>query len=410
MEEVNYRMNQKKTIIYIGGFELPDKNAAAQRVLANSKIFRDLGFDVVLIGIDKMLQSNNNIENTQKVVEGFEFFSIPYPKDKKSWFKHIVSAKYLNHFLSKKDNIYAVICYNYPALAMYNINIMCKRKNIICLADATEWYENSGGGLLFNTIKWLDTYMRMHYVHCKIDGVITVSKFLTDFYKQRSCHTVQLPTLYDVAQFEYTEKKETKTMQFMYAGSAFNLNRVTKDRDNIKDRLDIIIETFSKVYKVNTNFILNIYGLTKENYLSVFSEHKNILIELSKHIIFHGRCPHQHIIGSIQQSDFTIFIRKLDRVIEAGFPSKFSESISYGIPVISNLISNIEPYIAEGKNSFIVSLDNEETRIKKILYILDMDRHHILKMKKHCKNHKIFDYRNYLCTVDDFFKKIGESK
>ena len=30
---------KKRTILYVGGFELPDKNAAAQRVLSVAKIF-----------------------------------------------------------------------------------------------------------------------------------------------------------------------------------------------------------------------------------------------------------------------------------------------------------------------------------------------------------------------------------
>ena len=32
----------RDTIIYIGGFELPDKDAAAQRLVANAKIFKEL--------------------------------------------------------------------------------------------------------------------------------------------------------------------------------------------------------------------------------------------------------------------------------------------------------------------------------------------------------------------------------
>lgn len=36
----------KGTILYVGGFELPDKNAAAHRVLSNAKIFRELGYNV----------------------------------------------------------------------------------------------------------------------------------------------------------------------------------------------------------------------------------------------------------------------------------------------------------------------------------------------------------------------------
>ena len=42
-----------KTLLYIGGFELPDKNAAAHRVLAISKALRDIGFNVILVGVTK---------------------------------------------------------------------------------------------------------------------------------------------------------------------------------------------------------------------------------------------------------------------------------------------------------------------------------------------------------------------
>ena len=41
-------------IIYIGGFELPDKNAAAHRVLGNAKILRELGYKVILIEFNSL--------------------------------------------------------------------------------------------------------------------------------------------------------------------------------------------------------------------------------------------------------------------------------------------------------------------------------------------------------------------
>lgn len=49
-------MQSKGTIIYVGGFELPDKNAAAQRVLSIAKILRELGYDVIFLGVDKTLK------------------------------------------------------------------------------------------------------------------------------------------------------------------------------------------------------------------------------------------------------------------------------------------------------------------------------------------------------------------
>lgn len=403
-------MHNRQTIIYIGGFELPDKNAAAQRVLSNAKIFRDLGFNVLLIGTDKTLSSNTEIDDTKSVVEGFETRSIPYPKNKTAWLKYITSAAYIKRIIEQIESPYAIVCYNYPAVAMYRIHRKCQKKNIYCLADVTEWYENSGGGFLFNTIKWADTSLRMHYVHTKLDGIISVSSYLTDFYNKKKCLTVELPTLYDVEKLKYIplDDKEDTTIRFMYAGSAFNLERVDKKRSNIKDRLDKIISTFTQVYKYQNNFKLDIYGLSKENYLSVFPEHTEALQTLKNHIFFHGRQPHSKIVEELQKSDFSIFIRHIDRVIEAGFPSKFSESISYGTPVIANIISNIEPFMIEGKNSYSLPLNDEEARIQKIISILKLDKNQLVEMKKYCRENKIFDYRKYLEPVKAFLKKVGE--
>ena len=88
-----------------------------------------------------------------------------------------------------------------------------------------------------------------------------------------------------------------------------------------------------------------------------------MLKKLSENIIFHGKKTHTEIIKNIQESDFTIFLRNIERLVEAGFPSKFSESMSYGTPVISNMISNIEDYAVENKNHFTISLNDEKRQV-----------------------------------------------
>jgi len=37
-------------IIYYGPFQLPDKNAAAHRVINNAKLLRELGYETVFLG------------------------------------------------------------------------------------------------------------------------------------------------------------------------------------------------------------------------------------------------------------------------------------------------------------------------------------------------------------------------
>ena len=39
-----------RTVIYVGEFILPDKGAAANRVVSNAKAFREAGVDTVFLG------------------------------------------------------------------------------------------------------------------------------------------------------------------------------------------------------------------------------------------------------------------------------------------------------------------------------------------------------------------------
>ncbi len=397
---------KKNIIIYVGGFELPDKNAAAQRVLSNAKIFRDLGYKVVFIGVDKALSPNTHIKDTRSLVHGFEAWAVPYPSRKIDWLRYILTSGHLKYLISKfySDKLYGIICYNYPSIAQLRIQSLCQQYEALLISDATEWYKSGGGSALFNTVKWLDTSMRMYYVHPKANGIITTSQYLTNFYKRRGCKLVELPTLYDPIKISYLDNfnRDSKNIKIMYAGSPFDVNRINKQRSNIKDRLDKIIIMLHNVYKKKTNFTFDVYGLTEDNYLSVFPEHKSILDELSNVLTFHGRREHDEIVSQIKKSDFTIFLRNIERLTEAGFPSKFSESISYGTPVICNMISNIEKYVDEGKNCFIISLNDVGLQVKKMLHILSMDSDERKKMKDYCIGCRTFDYRKYISNVAHF--------
>lgn len=70
-------------ILYIGGFELPDKNAAAQRVISNAKLLREMECEVTFMGISK------DIRNAPDTVEGFTSIPVPYPTNTNDWLQHI---------------------------------------------------------------------------------------------------------------------------------------------------------------------------------------------------------------------------------------------------------------------------------------------------------------------------------
>ena len=74
----------------MGGFELPDKNAAAQRVLGNAKAIRDIGVNVVLVGVSNDI-SSDAVLSTQKDIQGFDCYEVPYPKGTRSWVDYLIN-------------------------------------------------------------------------------------------------------------------------------------------------------------------------------------------------------------------------------------------------------------------------------------------------------------------------------
>ena len=397
----------RKVIIYVGGFELPDKNAAAQRCVSNAKIFRDLGYEVVLLGVDK--DSKSPLKQSDSF--GFSCWNVPYPRSVNSWLKYITSLNQVDYFLEHeyKNQVAAVICYNHPAISQYRIKNIAKRNGALAIADVTEWYAVSGNSFFHKAVKWLDVILRMRVVNFLMDGVITTSDYLTKFYNKKNI-LVELPTLYDKSQvgelagMPMSHKKSC--YKLMYAGTPFDVSQAIIDKSSVKERLDLVLKALFEVSKSGIDYELSIFGVTKEDYLKVYPEDTQELEQVEKNILFKGRRSHQEVLENMTTSDFTIFLRNITRVTEAGFPSKFAESITYGTPVITNLISNIEPYIEEGKNCYLVNIDDEGERVKKLKEILSLPQVEVAFSKKYCLETDVFDYVAHTGKVGDFLQKL----
>lgn len=393
----------KGTIVYIGGFELPDRNAAAHRVLANGKILRELGYEVVFLGVDSARSVGTELSRHDFF--GFECWSVPYPIGGVAWLNYIMGLSTIIKFLRKRRSvkISGVICYNYPAVAQSRIKLLCQRAGVKMIADATEWYDASAGSLIYRVIKFFDTSLRMHIVHRLADGVITTSKYLTQFYDRMGKVTVELPTLFDANNFKPPPVRENFTRKyFIYVGSPFDAGRINKARSNVKERLDVCVEMFYQLYCAGEDFCFEIYGISAEDYLHVFPEHSTMLKKMVRCTFFRGRQPNQLVLKRIAECDFSIFFRDETRVTLAGFPSKLAESISCGTPVISNKMVSLENY-AQSEGLLLTSRGEELALVKKVMNYSSAE---INAIKQHAYRSRKYDYRNYLAKVSAFLAKV----
>ena len=352
----------KGTIIYVGGFQLPDKNAAALRVIANAKAFRDIGYEVIFVN------ALSKYDGSPRKVYYEGFLTYEYRKEPQR--QYLFSCKKIKTLIKKK-NALIVIAYNYPAIALNNLRLFCQKKGIKCYADVTEWYMPTGN-LIFRLIKKLDTELRMRYVQTKMDGVIAISEYLYKYYKNK-VNTIKIPPLVDLDEEKWKVKSYSKYngINLIYAGSP----------SMQKERLDMAVTAVENSKRKDIR--LDVIGLTKEQYNEMYS-----LQYQGEKVKFYGRMSNAQVIEMTKKADWVIVLRERNQVVEAGFPTKIPEAISCGTPIIANRFSNIEEYLNEN-NSILLDSFSE---LNDCLEMIQNKKKKIIDIYK-------FDYRRY---INDF--------
>ncbi|MEQ6376429.1 glycosyltransferase [Bacillaceae bacterium S4-13-56] len=402
----------KKTVLYIGNFSFPLGNAAGKRVYANGKILRELGYEVIFIGMDKEVDSSLN--GTKSEYEGFTFYNFPYPKRSMEWISYRKTFSDLIKFLNTEEIVNSldlVIYYGSPTLSIFNMKLIryCKRKKISVIADCVDWLTTKTNNPVFDLIKWADNTYQKAYVNKKADGVIAITNYLSDYYKKRGSKTVVIPPLSPIENLNSkTVHKKSDIKIITYAGLPFRKGQPVVDCKKLKDRIDKTVILLCKLKRKGVSFVFNIYGFTKEEYLIAIPSQKVFIEELGDSIIFNGHMHNEIVVERVSNSDFTILLRDINRDTTAGFPTKISESISCGTPVITTDTSDLGEYIVEGKNGFFIEIEDEEKASETLKNILEQKMEDILLMKNYCKNSKTFHYRGKLSQMAELIEKINE--
>jgi glycosyltransferase involved in cell wall biosynthesis len=387
-------------IFYIGNFELPDKNAAAHRVVNNAKALRNLGYEVVLIGVNKDMNLKGKTDN----FHNFKCYSLPYPNGIKQWLKSIINAKQYLQIIEKEGDCNSIILYNMPSMVIYNLMSYAKKMKIKIYFDCTEWNQNSLRGNIFVSLfKIFDSNLRMYYLNKKFDGIISISTFLNDYYnKENKIYSIKIPPLVDLTDDKWKVSKtySKEGLQIVYAGGAFSI------KDNyVKDRLDLVVLAFAELKKKGNVFNFKVIGCSKNDFLQFYPQYTNQIEYLDSYITFLDKIPHLEAIDIVKKSSYSIFLRDENIVTKAGFPTKFVESISAGTPVLTNKNSNVGDYIQHGKNGYLLNVENSVTIVNSLIPAFSNTDLELSEMKEFTYSSNLFDYNNYIDKFKLFFNE-----
>ena len=370
----------KKKILYLGGFELPDKGPAAIRVINNGRLLRKLGYQVMYVGVQR--ESTGVIKASY---DGFEYISLSYPKSLKDWFYHL--TVFTSSSILDEYNPDIVILYNFPGYAILKWRYYCKNRGIKVIGDITEWYHPTGS-FFTRLLRKADINLRMRYAHKHLDGLITISSYLYDYYKGQK--RILLPPLFSVRNVcKNIELTDKITLTFA-GGGGINT-----------DRIDYVIKAIQN--SVFDRIEFHVIGLSRQQYEEMYNHHIDSEI---KGVVFHGRLDHQTTIDYLKKSHFQIFIRLINRVTTAGFPSKLAESFSLGVPVITNKSSNIEDFVHDGENGFLLERGGVEDVCQLLSKLNRMSQEEYNQIKQNVINDNSFYVDSYAEAMGAFLNEV----
>ena len=378
-----------KRILYVGFYALPDKDAAANRVMNNANALRDYGDNIVFID-EQDTDQYTNIDDSYHIVSNYDVWTYKRPKSIRGFVSKMTSINHIVQIIKKYKRIDVVIAYNYPSIALLKLKSYCRKHSIILVSDCTEWYSGKEYRFPKNMLSSVDSFLRMRIIQKQIDGVICISTFLSKYYsKQRN---IIIPPLVDANQniwkqdsLEYSKE----VANIVYAGNP------GKSKENI-------VAVFEAIDKMQRKDILfRIVGISKSDMIKIAPNIESVLERINCCVEFMGRKSHTETVQIISSSDYMIFMREKNRVSDAGFSTKFVESITCGTPVITTDTGDLKRIIDKNKCGIIVQKYEELPRVLENICERKQNT-----LEKELFYTQIFDYRDYMnklgAWIDDF--------
>ena len=361
----------KGTIVYYGNFELPDKGASAHRVVNNGKLLHALGYRVVFLGTN---QTEDYFEGIKQTKFDKEMFEECYPNTTKKWIKYVFDSTNVEQLVEMLEDVKLIIAYNLPYYKFKSIKKLSNRLGISVVYDCTEWNGYAEGNIAKRLFKKIDLFQIKHFLASKADGMIVISKTMERFYRNKNI--IRIPPLVDIEDAIWHQKtdKNKGLFEFCYAGDL-----------GVKEALNKVIVAFCNLH--NKNSVLRIIGLTKHDVYEMYPELSTKAENVS--VFFMGRLSHEETVKYVRNCDCYVFLRYNNPRNQAGFPTKFAEAYSCGVPIITTNVSDIAEYMNSNNDGFLLDDIQDDNIINSMTNIIE-------SKKDYNKCQIDFDYRNYI--------------
>ncbi|MFF0467969.1 glycosyltransferase [Micromonospora zamorensis] len=291
-----------------------------------------------------------------------------------------------------------VLVHGGQAQYMFHLQRWCRLNRVPLIVDVVDWFNGRyvrGGylGPLHASMK-----LALHHYYPRCDGIIAISSYLESHYRSSGKPLLRVPPTLDVKSLTLDARQtadDSSSLRLAYAGNPHG---------NKKDLLGTVIEAVGRVQRDGARVELRIYGPTLDEVGSLFNDRS-----LPDGVRCLGRLPQAEVASALQGADFTVLIRRPERAADAGFSTKFCESLASGTPVIANLTSDMGSYLRPNLEG-LVCRDHtvaEVTEAFRAAARLNSAQRSIMRQAARSQALESFDYRAYAEPLGRFFRHWG---
>ena len=349
-------------VIFGDLFTFPEGNAATNRVYTYAKGFLEQGTPVFVICFE-----NEYLKDYNGVIDGIYYY---HPLERRcrsrffiirNWYKLLkfYNSVRLIRTIDKQDKITAINVWTdffTTHVFAWFLKTISRSKLIV---------ERSEHPLaFFQKNQWIGALGLLKFkIETRLsDGILCISKYLIEFHLNQGIDRGKLllvPSTVDPTRFVNTGQRPFPTFYVGYFGG------LTFDRDNIH----ILIEAFAKISKSQPDVHLILGGFCSD------PERKRIfnLLEqlgISSRIIVLEYLTRAEIVNYIGHADILVMMRGNDLKSMASFPSKLTEYLSTGKPVVTVDVGEIREYLTDCENAFIVPPEDAGQLGEKLDFII----------------------------------------
>lgn len=394
-------MRDNKLVVFITKNKFPDSDASAIRYLNLGKLFYRLGFDCFFVG-----QGNTKYKQIY-AVDDFNYTSLRFN------LAHNILSKLLNHlflderliqYVMKRHFNAAYFVVGFPLKPKLKIKLLmfAKKRGIGVIFSIMEWYSQnllatSGFLAKIEHKKNLGFYNNIN----RNDGFsfISISTYIHNYMVGKRINSINLPFIMDKQQFPFQPFKHQKKLTFIYAGNPGN-----------KDSVELMLKGFLLLNSKHFDqIIVKIIGL-KISDLSADLSRKEALKNESVFKFF-GKLPNNQVKIHLGQSDFSVLMRPpYERYAKAGFPTKVAESLFSGVPVITNITSDLNQYLRDQENSLIVKEFSSVAFYEQLINAISLPYNELQNMKSNAYNTAVkkLDINVYLDDARKFIDNVSK--